>query len=154
MAPRRSLSVAVAVALAAGVITAVPALGVTALTVSGTEALHPPPHPEDLLPGYFAGVDVSRIDYPAAVFGMDASLAVATAGIGRAVLDSAGPVIVAGFSQGAIAVAYAKQALMALPADQRPITVADASMSSSRGQPARRIAVVNSSRRSASTRAA
>lgn len=120
MAPRRSLSVAVAVALAAGVITAVPALGVTALTVSGTEALHPPPHPEDLLPGYFAGVDVSRIDYPAAVFGMDSSLAVATAGIGSALLDSAGPVIVAGFSQGAIAVAYAKQALMALPQDQRP----------------------------------
>lgn len=120
MALRGLLSAAGAIALAAAVITAVPAVGITAFTVSGTEILHPPPHPEDLLPGYFAGVDVSRIDYPAAVFGMDSSLAVATAGIGGAVRDSAGAVIVAGFSQGAIAVAYAKQALMALPDDQRP----------------------------------
>lgn len=120
MAPRRSLSAALAVALAAAVITAVPAVGVTAFTVSGTETLHPPPHPEDLLPGYFTGVEVSQIDYPAAIFGMDSSLAVAAAGIGSAIRDSVGPVIVAGFSQGAIAVAYAKQALMALPEDQRP----------------------------------
>lgn len=126
MGLRGSLSAAVAVALvtavipAVAVVTAVHAGAVTAFTVSGTEAMHPPPHPEDLLPGYFAGVTVARIAYPASVFGMDASVAVATAGLGIGVRDSLGPVIVAGFSQGAIAVAYAKQALMALPADQRP----------------------------------
>ena len=120
MALRGSLAAALAAAVLAAIVTAVPAVGLSALTVSGTELLHPPPHPEDLLPGYFADSTVSRIDYPAAIFGMDASLAVATAGIGTAVNDTLGPLIVAGFSQGAIAVAYAKQALMSLPDDQRP----------------------------------
>lgn len=120
MTLRGSLAAALAAAVLAAIVTAVPAVGLTALTVSGTETLHPPPHPEDLLPGYFAGATVSRIDYPAAIFGMDASLAVATAGIGTAVNEALGPLIVAGFSQGAIAVAYAKQALMSLPEGQRP----------------------------------
>ena len=67
MALRGSLAAALAAAVLAAIVTAVPAVGLSALTVSGTEILHPPPHPEDLLPGYFAYSTVSRIDYPAAI---------------------------------------------------------------------------------------
>jgi len=111
---------ALTVAVAAGLITAVPAVAATAVTVSGTRILHPPPYPEQLLPGYFSGDAVTNVDYPAAVFGMDVSVGVAAAGIAQAIGNTPGPVVVGGFSQGAIAVTYAKRALMALPPDQRP----------------------------------
>lgn len=98
-----------------------PATAVTALTVSGTGTwFHPPPFPEELLPAFFAGTTISRVDYPATVTGMDRSIAIAAEAIGRGVLNTAEPVIAAGFSQGALAVAYAKKDLMALPADLRP----------------------------------
>ncbi|MCW1960057.1 MAG: PE-PPE domain-containing protein [Mycobacterium sp.] len=51
---------------------------------------------------------------------MDRSIGIAVTGIERDLRDAAEPAIAAGFSQGAIAVAYAKKALMALSADQRP----------------------------------
>ena len=111
---------ALGAALAVSLIAAVPAVAVTAFTVSGTRVLHSPPYPEQLLPGYFTGNAVTHIDYPAAIFGMDASVGIAAAAIARAVPNTVGPLVVAGFSQGAIAVTYAMQAVMALPADQRP----------------------------------
>lgn len=116
----RNAVAALSTALAAGLITAAPVSAVPAFTVSGTRAFHPPPYPEQLLPGYFTGDTVTNIVYPAALFGMDVSVAVAAYGIGRAMADTAGPMVIGGFSQGAIAVTYAMRALMALPADQRP----------------------------------
>ena len=111
-----------ALSLAVGAIAgaAVPAQAATAFTVSGTKIGPPPPYPEQLVPTFFVNDTVTRIDYPAALFGMDASIAVAVAGITNAIADTAGPIVVAGFSQGAVAVARAEQALMALPAQQRP----------------------------------
>jgi hypothetical protein len=100
---------------------AAPADAVTAFTVKGTQIDHPAPYPEQLLPKIFANDAVTRIDYPAAILGMDASIAVATAGIVNAVQNAVGPVVVAGFSQGAVAVAHAKQVLMSLPPQQRPL---------------------------------
>ena len=97
-----------------------PASAVTALTVSGTRTLHDPPFPEQLLPAFFQGATISRVDYPAAVFGMDRSIAIAQQGLDTGMRNTAEAVIAAGFSQGAIAVAYAKKDLMALPAEQRP----------------------------------
>jgi hypothetical protein len=114
---------ALSTALAVGLITAAPAPAVTAfsaVTVSGTELFHPPPYPEQLLPGYFTDHTVINIAYPAAVFGMDASVAIAAAGIKQAMAHSVGPMVIGGYSQGAIAVTYAMRAIMALPADQRP----------------------------------
>jgi len=110
----------VASAVGSVVIAAGPASAVTAFTVKGTEVDHPAPYPEQLVPKLFAGDTVTRIDYPAKILGMDASIAVATAGIVNAVENAVGPVVVAGFSQGAVAVAHAKKELMALPAAQRP----------------------------------
>ncbi len=107
-------------AVGAVVVTVAPAQADIAFTVKGTEVFHPAPYPEQLLPSYFADDTVTRIDYPATVFGMDRSIAVAAAGIVAGVSDTVGPAIVAGFSQGAVAVARAKQTLMALPDDQRP----------------------------------
>lgn len=120
-----SVLLAVLAVLSTVLLAAVPALGTTdlgttAFTVSGTRILHDPPFPEQLLPGYFAGDTISRIDYPAAVSKMDRSIAVAVQGITDGVLTTPGPLVVAGLSQGAIAVAYAKKELMALPDDQRP----------------------------------
>ena len=109
-------------AVGAIAIAVAPAQATTAFTVSGTQTSHSPPFPEQLLPALFVDDTVRRIDYPATVFGMDSSIAVAVAGITGAVEATAGPIIVAGFSQGAVAVARAKQALMALPAQQRPPT--------------------------------
>lgn len=120
MSMGRALAAGVSATLAACLLAAAPALATTAFTVSGTGILHPPPYPEQLLPGYFAGDTVTRIDYPASLFGMDASIAVAATGLERAVASTSGDLIAAGFSQGAIAVGYAKEALMALPADERP----------------------------------
>lgn len=105
----------------AAIVAAVPAhAATTAITVKGTQISHLAPYPEDLVPGLFLGDTVTRIDYPAKVFGMDRSVAVAVAAIAEALESTPGPVVVAGFSQGAIAVARAKLAVMAKPADQRP----------------------------------
>ncbi len=115
-----AIVVATFAAVSLTVLTAVPATGAVAFTVSGTRILHDPPFPEQLLPGFFTGATISRVDYPAAVFGMDRSIAIAVQGITQAVRDSEEPAIAAGFSQGALAVTYAKKELMALPESQRP----------------------------------
>lgn len=104
----------------AAIITAAPARPATAFTVSGTQIFHLPPTPQRLLPAYFARHDVVDIAYPAAVFGMDASIAVAVATLAREVDGADGEVIVAGFSQGAIALAHEKQLLMQRAPAQRP----------------------------------
>ena len=111
---------AIAAAALVAVGTAVPAAGATAITVSGTRIGHTPPGPVQLLPEYFAGDTVIDIDYPATILGMDRSIATAAAGVARAVDDTDGPLVVAGFSQGAIAVAYEKRLLMDRPPGQRP----------------------------------
>lgn len=134
MASRRAIAAAMAVALSGMVIAATPAQAAVAVTVSGTRIGHAPPYPEQLLPEFFVDDVVTQVDYPASLFGMDKSISVAVTGIVDAVEATPGPVVVAGFSQGAVAVARAKQALMALPAQQRPdprqlsfITVGDPS---------------------------
>lgn len=114
------LAALVSAVLAALMVLAGPAGAHSVVSLSGTRVLHDPPFPEQLLPEYFAGAEVTRIDYPAAVFGMNASIKVAATGIAHAVDAAAGPITVAGFSQSAIAVAYEKQRLMSLPADLRP----------------------------------
>lgn len=116
----RRFAVAVAAAALIALGAAAPAPGATAITVSGTQIGHTPPGPVQLLPDYFAGDTVVDIAYPAAIFGMDRSIAVAAAGVAQAVADTDGPLVVAGFSQGAIALVYEKQRLMATPAEQRP----------------------------------
>ncbi|WP_313675475.1 PE-PPE domain-containing protein [Mycolicibacterium sp.] len=120
MALRRNVLAAIVAIPTAALLVAAPAWSVTALTVSGTRGSEDPPFPEQLVPGYFAGDTVARIDYPAALIGMDKSIAVAAAGIVAGIADTVGPLVVAGFSQGAVAVGYAKQALMELPPEQRP----------------------------------
>ena len=125
MASRRTTATALSTALAAGLVIAAPPpaiAAISAFTISGTAVFHPPPYPEQLVPGYFSGNAVTNIAYPAAIFGMDASVAVAATGIERAMERSSGPMVIGGFSQGAIAVTYAMRAIMALPADQRPAT--------------------------------
>ena len=96
------------------------AAGSTAITVSGTRIGHDPPGPVQLLPDYFAGFAVVDVDYPAAILGMDRSIEVAAAAVAQAVDSTGGPLVVAGFSQGAIAVAYQKKLLMGRPPEQRP----------------------------------
>lgn len=124
MAVCRALAAALTAALMAPVgvvvIAAAPADAASAFTVKGTQTTHPAPYPEQLVPSLFAGDTVTRIDYPAKVFGMDRSIAVAVAAIDEAIQDTPGAVVVAGFSQGAIAVTRAKLALMAEPDEQRP----------------------------------
>lgn len=120
MALRRLAAAILSAVVSAAVVTAAPAIAASTFTVSGTRIFHPPPYPEQLVPALFADDVVTRIEYPAAVFGMDSSVAVAAAGLGQALADTVGPVVAAGFSQGAIAVAYAKQALMSLPPEVRP----------------------------------
>lgn len=117
---RRAVTALAVVGSAAAVITAAPAQSATAFTISGTQIFHVPPTPQRLLPAYFVGHDIVEIVYPAALFGMDSSIAVASASLAREVDDSSGDVIVAGFSQGAVALAHEKQLLMQRPADQRP----------------------------------
>lgn len=121
-ANRRAIAVAMAVAVLSVGFAAPPASAATAFTVSGTETFHPPPYPEQLLPGYFAGDTIVRVAYPAAIFGMDASIGIAASGLTSATASATGPIVLAGFSQGAIAVAYEKKRIMSLPADQRPAT--------------------------------
>jgi hypothetical protein len=110
------------VAVLAGVILApvVPAQAAAVLSISGTAILHEPPHVADLLPGYFGDDEITRVDYPAAVFGMDRSIAVATAAVLAGVDAAADAVVISGFSQGAIALVYTKQSVMARPSGQRP----------------------------------
>jgi hypothetical protein len=107
---------------AAALFAAAPVTAETVVTLSGTRILHDPPFPEQLLPQYFAGDTIAHIDYPAAVFGMDASINVAATGIAHAVVTAPSPIVIAAFSQSAIAVAYEKQRLMSLPDAQRPAT--------------------------------
>lgn len=120
MAVLRRAAAVLTAAVGSVVIAAAPADAATAFTVKGTQTDHPAPYPEQLLPKLFANDSVTRIDYPARILGMDASIAVATSGIVNAVQNAVGPVVVAGFSQGAVAVAHAKQVLMSLPSQQRP----------------------------------
>lgn len=118
MVHRFATAIAAAALVAVG--TAAAASGATAITVSGTRIGHAPPGPVQLLPEYFAGDAVIDVDYPAAILGMDRSIATAAAGVARAVDETDGPLVVAGFSQGAIAVAYEKRLLMDRPPAQRP----------------------------------
>ncbi|MFN8070440.1 MAG: PE-PPE domain-containing protein [Mycobacterium sp.] len=120
MGTRRAVAAAMAVAVCGVVMAAAPAQATVAITVSGTRISHAPPYPEQLVPEFFVNDAITRIDYPAALFGMDRSIAVAVSGIVDAIATTPGPVVVAGFSQGAVAVARAKQSLMTLPAQQRP----------------------------------
>lgn len=116
----RAVAAALSVACAGMVIGAGPAQAAAAFTISGTNISHAPPYPEELLPAFFLNDAVTRIDYPAALFGMDRSIGVAVTGVIDAIDSTPGPVVVAGFSQGAVAVARAKQNLMTLPDQQRP----------------------------------
>jgi len=119
MATASTIAIA-SVGFAAPAASIAPLAAASVFSVSGTETFHPPPFPDQLLPALFAGDVVDRISYPAAIFGMDASIAVAVSGLTAAVARTPGPIILAGFSQGAIAVAYEKKRVMSLPADQRP----------------------------------
>lgn len=116
----RAVAAALSVSCAGMVIAAAPAQAAATFTVSGTRISHPPPYPEQLLPTFFVNDAVTRIDYPAALFGMDRSIGVAVTAVLDAIHATPGPVVVAGFSQGAVAVARAKQDLMTLPGGQRP----------------------------------
>lgn len=130
MTLRNGVIAAVAAVVTAALVTTVPALGATAFTISGTRILHDPPYPEQLVPGEFAGYDVEHIKYPASVFGMDRGIweaaGAVAAGVDRfvGVDDEGNPItekiIVAGFSQGAIVIAYEKKRLMKLDEDERP----------------------------------
>lgn len=119
-AHRRAIAGALAVSIAFAGFAAPVASAATVFSVSGTETFHPPPFPDQLLPGLFLGDTVDRVSYPAAIFGMDASIAVAVSGLTDAVNSRVGPVVLAGFSQGAIAVAYEKKRIMSVPTGQRP----------------------------------
>jgi PE-PPE domain len=107
-------------AAAVGVLCAAPALGATAFTFSGTNILSPGDRPEALLPALFAGVNVVPIGYPASILGMDRGVAVGLSNLAAAMAGVEGPIVISGFSQGAIAVAAEKAHLMALAPDERP----------------------------------
>lgn len=119
----RNTNAALGVAATVAVLCAAPALGATAFTIRGTDILSPGDRPEDLLPALFGGDDVVDIDYPASIIGMDHGVAVALDNLAAAMNGVAGPIVISGFSQGAIAVAAEKARIMALPADQRPADV-------------------------------
>jgi hypothetical protein len=116
----RGTAAALGGAATVGVLFAAPALGATAFTIRGTDILSPGDRPEDLLPALFADDDVVPIDYPASVLGMDKSTAAALDNLAAAMNGVDGPIVIGGFSQGAIAVALEKQRIMALPPEQRP----------------------------------
>lgn len=120
MAFRNGVTAAVGAVLTAALLTTVPALGATAFTISGTKIFEDPPYPEQLVPELFAGDKVEHIEYPASVFGMDAGLKIAAAALAERVDNTEGEIIVAGFSQGAIAIVYEKRRLMKLDEDERP----------------------------------
>lgn len=125
MTLRNGVIAAVAAVVTTALVTTVPALGATAFTISGTRILHDPPYPEQLVPEEFAGYDVEHIKYPASVFGMDRGIWAAAKAVKDGVDDihesgTGETIIVAGFSQGAIVIAYEKKRLMKLGEDQRP----------------------------------
>src|ERR1700754_2644108 len=111
---------ALGAAATVGVLCAAPALGATAFTMRGTDILSPGDRPEDLLPSLFADDDVRPVDYPASIIGMDKGTKAALDNLAAAMNGVDGPIVIGGFSQGAIAVALEKQRIMALPPEQRP----------------------------------
>ncbi|QJD50397.1 DNA binding protein [Mycobacterium phage MarkPhew] len=116
----RTVTRAAAAAVALSIAAAAPAVAATAFTFRGTDILSPGDRPQDLVPSLFAGDSVHSVDYSASVVGMDKNTAQAVRNLAAAEQGVSGPIVVAGFSQGAIAVALDKQRVMALPADQRP----------------------------------
>ncbi len=119
----RGTSAALGAAATVSVLFAAPAFGATAFTIRGTDILSPGDRPEDLLPSLFTDDDVAPIDYPASIVGMDKGVAVAVENLETAMDGVDGPIVISGFSQGAIAVAIEKQRIMALPPAQRPADV-------------------------------
>jgi hypothetical protein len=120
----RSTTAALGAAAAVSFLFAAPAFGATAFTFRGTDILSPGDRPEDLLPSLFGDDDVVDVDYPASIFGMDQNTATAVNNLAAAMKGVGGPIVIGGFSQGAIAVTLEKQAIMALPPEQRPTDVA------------------------------
>src|SRR5262245_8302744 len=119
----RGTTAAVGAAATVSVLFAAPAFGATAFTIRGTDILSPGDRPEDLVPSLFAGDEVVPIDYPASIVGMDKGVAVAVENLETGMDGVDGPIVISGFSQGAIAVAIEKQRIMALPPEQRPADV-------------------------------
>ncbi|WNM74166.1 hydrolase [Mycobacterium Phage Nergal] len=115
----RNTAAALGTAAVVGTLCAAPALGATAFTFRGTDILSPGDRPEVLLPSLF-GDNVVDVDYPASIVGMDKGTAAAVAALAADMKGVDGPIVIGGFSQGAIAVALAKQQIMALPPEQRP----------------------------------
>ncbi|QJD50497.1 hydrolase [Mycobacterium phage Chris] len=116
----QALTRAAAAAVVLSLATAAPAVAATAFTFRGTDILSPGDRPQDLVPSLFAGDVVHSVDYNAGIVGMDKNTAQAVRNLTAAEQGVSGPIVVAGFSQGAIAVARDKARVMALPADQRP----------------------------------
>jgi PE-PPE domain len=116
----RGTAGALGAAATVSVLFAAPALGATAFTLRGTDILSPGDRPEDLVPALFADDDVRPVDYPASIIGMDKGTAEALDNLAAAMNGVDGPIVIGGFSQGAIAVALEKQRIMALPPEQRP----------------------------------
>ena len=128
---------AVGAAAALGVLCAAPALGATAFTMRGTDILSPGDRPEDLLPSLFADDDVRPVDYPASIIGMDKGTKAALDNLAAAMNGVDGPIVIGGFSQGAIAVALEKQRIMALPPSNDPPPISSR-LSRSATRPTRR----------------
>ena len=116
----RSTTAGIGAIAAVGVLCAAPAMGTTAFTFRGTDILSPGDRPEDLLPALFAGDDVVPVDYPASIFGMDKGVATGLDNLDAAMAGVEGPVLIAGFSQGAEVAAAEKARIMALPPEDRP----------------------------------
>ncbi|ASR85296.1 DNA binding protein [Mycobacterium phage SirPhilip] len=116
----RYLTRATAAAVALSIATAAPAVATTVFSIRGTDILSPGDDPTALVPSLFAGAAEHAIDYHANVVGMDRNTAQAVANLAAAEAGVDGPVVVAGFSQGAIAVALDKARVMALPEAERP----------------------------------
>ncbi len=119
----RSTTAALGAAATVSFLFAAPAFGAAAFTFRGTDILSPGDRPEDLLPSLFADDEVVDVDYPASIFGMDRNTATAVDNLAAAMKGVGGPIVIGGFSQGAIAVTLEKQAIMALPPEQRPTDV-------------------------------
>ncbi|QAX95636.1 DNA binding protein [Mycobacterium phage Nibb] len=115
---------AAAAAVILSLATAAPAVAATAFTIRGTDSIlsggAAGDRPQDLAPSLFVGDAVHDVEYPASTLGMDKGTATAVRNLAAAEQGVQGPIVVAGFSQGAIAIALDKARVMALPADQRP----------------------------------
>lgn len=116
---------AAAAAVLVSIATVAPALAApTAFTFRGTDSFlaggAAGDRPEDLVPSLFAGANVVPVAYPADTLQMDRNTAQAVVNLVAAEQGVEGPIIVAGFSQGAIAVARDKQRVMSLPEAERP----------------------------------